>query len=92
MPFEYLREIAQARLPVTVTEEAQIDKLRVLRAAELVVVMLPRVDAQEQFARVLSLTPQGRSLLESSDPMASAGEFLLGARSERAAHRSGRRL
>ena len=64
MPFEYLREIAQAQLPVTVTDEACIDKLRVLRAAELIAVMLPGIDSSEQFARVLSLTPKGRALLE----------------------------
>lgn len=64
MPFEYLREIAQAQLPVTVTDEACIDKLRVLRAAELIAVMLPGIDASEQFARVLSLSPKGRALLE----------------------------
>lgn len=76
MPFEYLREIADAPLPVTVTDEARIDKLRVLRAAELVVVMLPRVDAQEQFARVLSLTPRGRAVLECSDVTTMAGELM----------------
>lgn len=64
MPFEYLREIAQTQLPVTVTDEACIDKLRVLRAAELIAVMLPGIESSEQFARVLSLTLKGRALLE----------------------------
>ncbi|MBU0747805.1 MAG: hypothetical protein KKB95_17435 [Gammaproteobacteria bacterium] len=65
MPFEYLREIAQTQLPLTVDQEANIDKLRVLRAADLVSVMLPSTttaDAQ-QFARVLAITPKGRQML-----------------------------
>lgn len=64
MPFEYLREIAQTKLPLTVDQEADIDKLRVLRAADLVSVMLPsaRADAL-QFARVLAITPKGRQML-----------------------------
>lgn len=67
MPFEYLREIAQARLPLTVDQEANIDKLRVLRAADLVSVMLPSATADtattKQFARVLAITPKGREML-----------------------------
>lgn len=64
MPFEYLREIAQTQLPLTVDQEANIDKLRVLRAADLVTVMLPGVEAgRQQFARVLAITPKGRAML-----------------------------
>jgi hypothetical protein len=64
MPFEYLVEIAKAELPLTVDDEACIDKLRVLRAADLVAVMLPPAHAAgQQFARVLALTPKGRELL-----------------------------
>lgn len=64
MPFEYLREIAQAELPLTVTDEACIDKLRVLRAADMVSVMLPHPESHQQFARVLALTAKGQALLE----------------------------
>lgn len=64
MPFEYLREIAQAELPLTVEHEANIDKLRVLRAADLVSVMLPAATSDTQnFARVLAITPKGRQML-----------------------------
>jgi hypothetical protein len=65
MPFEYLREIAQTQLPLTVDQEANIDKLRVLRAADLVSVMLPSTTTAEaqQFARVLAITPKGRQML-----------------------------
>lgn len=64
MPFEYLREIAQTPLPLTVDQEANIDKLRVLRAADLVSVMLPSATADsQQFARVLAITPKGRQML-----------------------------
>lgn len=65
MPFEYLREIAQTQLPLTVDQEANIDKLRVLRAADLVSVMLPSTTTADapQFARVLAITPKGRQML-----------------------------
>lgn len=64
MPFEYLREIARTQLPLTVDTEANIDKLRVLRAADLVSVMLPSATADaQQFARVLAITPKGRQML-----------------------------
>ncbi|MFN4119723.1 hypothetical protein [Acidovorax sp.] len=63
MPFEYLREIAKAELPLTVQQEDHIDKLRVLRAADLVTVMLPSPASDMQFARVLAITPKGRALL-----------------------------
>jgi hypothetical protein len=63
VPFEYLREIAQAQLPITVEDEASIDKLRVLRAADLVSVMLPHPLSGIHHARVLALTPKGREAL-----------------------------
>ena len=64
MPFEYLRKIAQSQLPLTVDQEANIDKLRVLRAADLVSVMLPGAKSETQtFARVLAITPKGRKVL-----------------------------
>lgn len=63
MPFEYLREISQTSLPLTVEEEAKIDKLRVLRAADLVTVMLPHPHSGVNYARVLSITPKGREVL-----------------------------
>lgn len=68
MPFEYLREIAQAQLPLTVDDEPSIDKLRILRAADLISVMLPCANAESQkFARVLAITPKGREML-AQDP------------------------
>jgi hypothetical protein len=63
MPIEYLKEIAQATLPLTVEEEADIDKLRVLCAANLVSVMLPHPHSERRYARVLAITPRGRDLL-----------------------------
>lgn len=63
MPFEYLREIAETSLPLTVEDEASIDKLRVLRAAGLVSVMLPHPHSDRQYARVLAITPEGRRIL-----------------------------
>lgn len=63
MPFEYLMEISRSSLPLTVEEEAKIDKLRVLRAAGLVTVMLPHPHSGINYARVLSITPKGREVL-----------------------------
>lgn len=64
MPVEYLREISQTKLPLTVDDEANIDKLRILRAADLVSVLLPSATADtHRFARVLAITPKGRQVL-----------------------------
>jgi hypothetical protein len=57
MPMELLRHIAQQPLPYTVYAPAELDKLRVLRAAEL-------VTAFHKPAQVLAITPKGRKALE----------------------------
>lgn len=70
MPFEYLREIALATLPLVVEEEECIDKLRVLRAANLVTVVLPHPHSERQYARILAITPRGQEMLETEcEPM-----------------------
>lgn len=70
MPYEYLREIAEARLPITVDDEASIDKLRVLRAADLISVMLPHPQSEIHHARVLAITSKGReSLATDQEPL-----------------------
>lgn len=65
MPLELLRHLAQQTLPLTVTSAADIDKLRVLRAAGHVAVLLPATQAQGEtlFARVLTVTPAGYTAL-----------------------------
>jgi len=63
VPLEYLREISRSSLPLTVEEEAKIDKLRVLRAADLVSVMLPHPHSGTNYARVLFITQKGREFL-----------------------------
>ena len=65
MPLELLREIASKELPLTVTDVAQIDKLRVLRASGHLAVLLPEPGAAEahQFARVLAVTVKGHEAL-----------------------------
>lgn len=68
MPYEYLREISRAELPLTVEDEACIDKLRVLRAADLVSVMLSHPVSCQPYARVLTITPKGRALLRAETP------------------------
>jgi len=63
MPLEYLQELAARELPLTVHDPACIDKLRVLRAADLVAVLVSNDESPAPFARVLSLTDKGRTML-----------------------------
>lgn len=62
MPLEYLRLIARGPLPVQVTHESQIDKLRVLVAAELVIADLPPLGRQGA-AVVHEITAVGQAWL-----------------------------
>ena len=65
MPLELIREIASKALPLTVTDVAQIDNLRVLRASGHLAVLLPAPSAAEahQFARILAVTVKGHEAL-----------------------------
>lgn len=60
MPVELLKAIATKPLPLTITDPADIDKLRVLRASGHVVAMLPLPGNDQAFARVLHITRKGR--------------------------------
>ena len=84
MPMELLRQIAEEKLPFTVFAPADIDKLRVLRAAGLVTAFIPPVEEMrsgaemQKAAQVLAITAKGiealhgrlddADLLASSDP------------------------
>lgn len=77
MPMELLRQIAGRRLPYTLYAAADIDRLRVLRAAGLVTAWVPPPAEQmlaggdsESPAKVLAITPKGRKALagEPVDP------------------------
>lgn len=63
MPLEMLQALADTPLPVTVTAAADINKLRVLRAAGQVAAMLPKPGSAETFARLLTITPEGHAAL-----------------------------
>ena len=63
MPIEYLREISRLQLPLTVRDEANIDKLRILRAADLVLVMFPDQIENIQSATLLEITQKGKEVL-----------------------------
>lgn len=67
MPVELLKAIAKKPLPLTITEPADVDKLRVLRAAGHIVVMLPSPCTEQAFARVLHITPEGREIVALAD-------------------------
>lgn len=62
MPLEFLRPLAQCdQFPTLVTDEADIDKLRVLRAAGMVQATLP--DTPGQSACVTAITGLGHASL-----------------------------
>ncbi|MDM0112875.1 hypothetical protein QTI66_12005 [Variovorax sp. J22R133] len=69
MPLEFLRQIAQEKLPLAVYAPADIDRLRVLRAADLVTALIPPAEPLEgggqshKAAQVLAITPRGRDAL-----------------------------
>lgn len=60
MPVELLKAIVNKPLPLTITDPNDIDKLRVLRAAGYVIVLLPSSGGDQRFARVLHITAEGR--------------------------------
>lgn len=70
MTMELLKRLADQELPMAVYAPAEIDRLRVLRAAELVTAMIPPVETLEcgeqvhKAAQVLSITAQGQFALE----------------------------
>ena len=68
MPMEFLRELANKSLPCTVTEECEIDRLRVLRAAGYVAALLSAPGSENQMGRVLAITGAGRKVLLTSLP------------------------
>ena len=53
MPMEYLQGLARDELPLIESDVTNIDKLRVLRAAGMVAVQLPPVDAQKKREKVM---------------------------------------
>jgi hypothetical protein len=61
MPVELLKAIVNKPLPLTITDPNDIDKLRVLRAAGYVTVLLPSPGGEQRFARVLHITAKGRT-------------------------------
>ncbi|MCE1194262.1 MAG: hypothetical protein LWW96_19120 [Acidovorax sp.] len=68
MPMELLFSLAQSPLPVTIDKPCDIDKLRVIAAAQLVEARLPEVGAAEQTAEVLAISAQGRAALVKAYP------------------------
>ena len=68
MPMELLFVLAQSKLPMMIEKPCDVDKLRVLAAAQLVEVQLPDVRAHEQKAEVLAISPQGRAALATTYP------------------------
>lgn len=66
MPMELLRELTACTLPRTLSDSSNIDKLRVLRAAGLVVADLPEMTGSGEVVRqatCLAITDKGRQAL-----------------------------
>lgn len=63
MPLEFLRELAIGSLPLEVTTEAEVDKVRVLTAAGMILADLPEVNRPGP-AIVRELTGFGRATLK----------------------------
>lgn len=68
MPIELMRTLAESGLPTVVEGTAEIDKLRILVAAELVEARLPSVNAAGQTAEVTDFTAEGRAALRKAYP------------------------
>jgi len=70
VPMELLRRIAEQPLPYTLYAPAEIDKLRVLRAAELVSAFIPPAELlpsgceSHKPAQVLAITSKGQKALQ----------------------------
>lgn len=62
MPLEYLRRIASEPLPLEVSGTAEMDKLRVLAAADMVIAEFPDV-GKDGPAIVRQITGYGRAAL-----------------------------
>ena len=70
MPMDCLRRIAERDLPCSVYDLAEIDNLRVLRAAGMIMAFLPPPDhlprgaLSQKPAQVLAITRKGREALK----------------------------
>jgi len=63
MAYELLRKIAGASLPMTLSSEADIENLRILRDAGYVKADLPPEGVPSASAVVIALTPLGRTAM-----------------------------
>jgi len=64
MPVELLQTFSRKTLPMTITNMASMDKLRILQAAGHVIAQLPDVGgAKLQVARVLAIAELGQEML-----------------------------
>lgn len=61
---DFLLEIAELSLPVVIREQKNVDLLRVLVAAELVVANLPPLHSHVEKAEVLEITALGRAYIQ----------------------------
>ena len=63
MAYELLRKIAGASLPMTLSAQSDIERLRILRDVGYVKADLPPEGAPSATALVIALTPLGRTAM-----------------------------
>jgi hypothetical protein len=63
MAMDMLRELASARLPATFRTATEIDKIKLLRAAGLVIALTSASSGTSDAAQVLAITEKGREEL-----------------------------
>jgi hypothetical protein len=84
MSIAKLREVAARQLPLDVSDEDEVDEVRVLMAAGLVAGLRLRIAAAVDspcvmVLRVLAITPDGRRLLQRNSSIAESRPFTLSA-------------
>lgn len=84
MSISKLKQVAQAKLPMNVSDSEALPELRVLMSAGLIAALRLRVAKEPggdsmPMVRVLAITPDGRRLLKRSDDDAD-GQALAAAR------------
>lgn len=67
MPLDYLRQISHEVFPLTISDPQEIDKLRVLAAAQMIEVDLPAV-VSTGVAVVRKITGYGRAAISAPAP------------------------
>ncbi|WP_143684680.1 hypothetical protein [Variovorax sp. KK3] len=64
MALEFLRELAEQSLPLTLRDPVRVEQVRFLRRAECVAAFISTIGSDQPFATVLCVTKLGREALK----------------------------